>query len=117
MTIAAYLAKCRLRVCVLEDRTEAGGACETAEPLAGARIYPHAQLMYAAPAPGFEQLKLHKYGFRMSWDPRDMSTPAYADLELLRDPAQMSEERADGLLGRSDHFEIVTAFGYNWISI
>jgi len=76
MTIAAYLAKCKLRVCVLEDRPEAGGACETTEPLAGVRIYPHAMLMYAAPAPGFEQLELWKYGFRMSWSPLNPMTAA-----------------------------------------
>ncbi len=69
MTTAAYLAKCGLSVCVLEERTECGGACETQEPIPGVRIYPHAMLMYAAPAPGFEQLELHKYGFRMEWDP------------------------------------------------
>jgi len=69
MTTAAYLAKCGLSVCVLEERTECGGACETQEPIAGVRMYPHAMLMYASPAPGFEQLELHKYGFRMEWDP------------------------------------------------
>ena len=72
MTAAAYLAKCGLRVCVLEERVECGGACETQEPIPGVRIYPHAMLMYAAPAPGFEQLELHKYGFRMTWSPIDM---------------------------------------------
>ena len=71
-TTAAYLAKCGLSVCVLEERYEAGGSCETVEPIPGVRIYPHAQLMYAAPAPGFEQLGLHKYGFRMSWSPIDL---------------------------------------------
>ena len=69
MTTAAYLAKCGLSVCVLEERTECGGACETQEPIPGVRIYPHAMLMYASPAPGFEQLELHKYGFRMTWHP------------------------------------------------
>ena len=69
MTTAAYLAKCGLSVCVLEERTECGGACETQEPIPGVRIYPHAMLMYASPAPGFEQLELHKYGFRMEWNP------------------------------------------------
>jgi phytoene dehydrogenase-like protein len=69
MTTAAYLAKCGLSVCVLEERTECGGACETQEPIPGVRIYPHAMLMYASPAPGFDQLELHKYGFRMEWDP------------------------------------------------
>jgi len=29
MATAAYLAKCGLSVCVLEERTECGGACET----------------------------------------------------------------------------------------
>ena len=27
------------------------------EPIPGVRIYPHAMLMYASPAPGFEQLE------------------------------------------------------------
>ncbi len=71
-TAAAYLSKCGLSVCVLEEKPEAGGSCETAEPLAGVRIYPHAMLMYAAPAPGFEQLELWKYGFRMTWNPTDV---------------------------------------------
>ena len=69
MTTAAYLAKSGLSVCVLEERTESGGACETVEPLPGVRMYPHAMLMYASPAPGFDQLELHKFGFRMEWDP------------------------------------------------
>jgi phytoene dehydrogenase-like protein len=73
MTTAAYLARCGLRVCVLEERTECGGACETVEPIPGVRIYPHAMLMYASPAPGFEQLELHKYGFRMEWNPRSFA--------------------------------------------
>jgi beta-carotene ketolase (CrtO type) len=72
MTTAAYLAKSGLSVCVLEERTECGGACETVSPIAGARIYPHAMLMYASPAPGFDQLELHRYGFRMEWDPADL---------------------------------------------
>ncbi len=75
MTTAAYLAKCGMSVCVLEERTECGGACETQEPIPGVRIYPHAWLMYASPAPGFDQLELWKYGFRMSWDPTDITTP------------------------------------------
>jgi phytoene dehydrogenase-like protein len=74
MTTAAYLARCGLSVCVLEERTECGGACETQEPIPGVRIYPHAMLMYASPAPGFEQLELHKYGFRMEWDPNFTDT-------------------------------------------
>ena len=76
MTTAAYLAKCNLSVCVLEERTECGGACETVEPIPGVRIFPHAILMYASPAPGFEQLELHKYGFRMNWDPTNPASPA-----------------------------------------
>jgi phytoene dehydrogenase-like protein len=55
MTTAAYLSECRLSVCVLEERTESGGPCETVEPMAGARIYPHDILMYGAPAPGWRE--------------------------------------------------------------
>ncbi|MCJ7807111.1 MAG: FAD-dependent oxidoreductase, partial [Dehalococcoidia bacterium] len=69
VTTAAYLAKCGLSVCVLEERIEAGGGCESSEPVAGVRINPHAIMMYGAPAPGFEQLELWKYGFRMDWNP------------------------------------------------
>jgi phytoene dehydrogenase-like protein len=43
------------------------------EPISGARIYPHAMLMYASPAPAFDQLELWKFGFRMTWNPQDMS--------------------------------------------
>ncbi len=74
MGIAAYLAKSGVSVCVVEERTECGGACETVEPIPGARIYPHAMLMYASPAPAFDQLELWKYGFRMNWNPCDMNT-------------------------------------------
>jgi phytoene dehydrogenase-like protein len=55
--LAAYLSKSGLKVCVLEERYEAGGSCETAEPKAGLRIFPHAVLMYAAPAPGFDRAR------------------------------------------------------------
>jgi len=64
VALAAYLAKCGASVCVLEERPEAGGACENTEPIAGVHINPHAIMMYGAPAPGFEQLELWKYGFR-----------------------------------------------------
>ena len=70
ITTAAYLAKCGLSVCVLEERVECGGGCESSEPIAGVRINPHAIMMYGAPAPGFEQLELSKYGFRMDWNPK-----------------------------------------------
>ena len=78
MTAAAYVAKCGLQVCVLEERVECGGACETVEPVPGVRIYPHAMLMYASPAPGFDQLELveprgrrgiHEHGMRVDADP------------------------------------------------
>ena len=65
VTLAAYLAKSGASVCVLEERTEAGGACENAEPMAGVKINPHAIMLYGAPAPGFEQLELWKYGWRV----------------------------------------------------
>ena len=69
VALAAYMAKCGDSVCVLEERPEAGGACENTEPIPGVRINPHAIYMYAGAAPGFEQLELWKYGFRMDWSP------------------------------------------------
>jgi len=68
-TTAAYLAKCGLSVCVLEERPECGGAQETCEPIAGVRIQPHAIANYGGSAPGWEQLELWRYGFRMDWNP------------------------------------------------
>jgi beta-carotene ketolase (CrtO type) len=68
-TAAAYLAKCGLSVCLLEERPEGGGAQENTEPLAGVRTSPHAIANCAGPAPGWEQLELWKYGFRMQWSP------------------------------------------------
>jgi len=73
MTSAAYLAKSGLSVCLLEERTECGGACETQEPIPGVR-------MYASPAPGFDQLELWKFGFRMNWVQMDMTSPEHRKL-------------------------------------
>ncbi|NQT74227.1 MAG: NAD(P)-binding protein [Chloroflexi bacterium] len=70
-TTAAYLAKCGLSVLVLEERPEGGGAQETVEPIAGTRIQPHAIGNYGGSAPGWEQLELWKYGFRMDYNPRN----------------------------------------------
>ncbi len=70
-TTAAYLSKCGLSVCVLEERPECGGCQETVEPMAGVKIQPHAIANYAGSAPGWEQLELWKYGFRMDWNPSD----------------------------------------------
>lgn len=64
-TIAAYLAKCGLSVCVLEARPECGGGQENTEPRPGFRIDPHATYLYGGAAPGFDQLELGKYGFRL----------------------------------------------------
>jgi phytoene dehydrogenase-like protein len=69
-TIAAYLAKCGLSVCIVEERPECGGAQENTEPVAGARIAPHAIANYGGAAPGWEQLELWKYGFRMDMHAR-----------------------------------------------
>ena len=69
-TTAAYLAKCGLSVLVLEERPEGGGCQETCEPIAGVRLQPHAIGNYGGAAPGWEQLELWKYGFRMDYDPR-----------------------------------------------
>jgi len=96
MTSAAYLAKCGLSVCVLEERVECGGACETVEPIPGVRIYPHAMLMYAAPAPGFEQLELHKYGFRMTWNPVDMMKSLAAGNTTTQGVSPITEKDAMG---------------------
>ena len=67
ITAAAYLAKSGLSVCVLEERPELLGGCENVEVIPGVRIDPHMTFMYGAAAPGFEQLELWKYGFRMAW--------------------------------------------------
>src|SRR4030043_14645 len=88
ITAAAYLAKCGLSVCVLEERPECGGACENTEPIPGVRIHPHAVLVYAGPAPGFEQLELWKYGFRMDWSPATKN---------LADVAQRGVQTTGGL--------------------
>ena len=106
MATAAYLAKCGLSVCVLEERTECGGACETQEPIPGVRIYPHAMLMYASPAPGFEQLELHKYGFRMEWDPTNPMESANTGLACtdgwrpISDADKLGWAKIGGMLGQ-----------------
>ena len=96
--LAAYLSKCGLKVCVLEERYEAGGSCETAEPKAGLRIFPHAILMYAAPAPGFEQLELWKYGFRMTWNPQDVIGHATNGLTCSNGVAGLSPKDMAGYM-------------------
>jgi len=76
ITTAAYLAKSGLSVCVLEERPELAGGCENVEVIPGVRIDPHMTFMYGGAAPGFEQLELHKYGFRMAWhQPEPDGTP------------------------------------------
>jgi beta-carotene ketolase (CrtO type) len=91
-TTAAYLAKCGLSVCVLEERPECGGAQETAEPIAGVRIQPHAIANYGGSAPGWEQLELWKYGFRMDWQ-------AGAEVPFLTDRYMFTR---DGLVPVTD---------------
>ena len=106
VTAAAYLAKCGLSVCVLEERPEAGGACENTEPIPGVRINPHAMLMYAAPAPGFEQLELWKYGFRMDWNPTmvdlaqlaERGVPTTEGLSPLTEKDMMGWAKISGML-------------------
>ncbi|MFQ5665424.1 MAG: phytoene desaturase family protein [Candidatus Binatia bacterium] len=92
-TTAAYLAKCGLSVCVLEERPECGGAQETVEPIAGVRIQPHAIANYGGPAPGWEQLKLWRYGFRMDWNP-NVPVPFDADRHLFTSdgPSMVTEQ-------------------------
>ena len=65
LSIACYLGKCGLSVCICEERNECGGGAENAEPIPGCRIDPHATYLYGGAAPAFEQLELHKFGFRM----------------------------------------------------
>jgi len=107
ITTAAYLAKCGLSVCVVEERPECGGGCENTEPIPGVRISPHAILMYGAPAPGFEQLELHKYGFRMDWSPAltDTSVQQRGIMTTkgsapISDKDKMGWAKISGLLGQ-----------------
>ena len=65
LSIASYLGKCGLSVCICEERNECGGGVENTEPKPGFRIDPHATYLYGGAAPAFEQLELHKFGFRM----------------------------------------------------
>ena len=65
LSIASYLGKCGLSVCICEARGECGGGVENAEPMPGFRIDPHATFFYAGAAPALEQLELHKFGLRM----------------------------------------------------
>ena len=104
---AAYLAKCGLSVCVFEERPECGGAMEATEPMAGVRFLPHAIGNYAAPAPGWEQLELWKYGFRIG---RSQMGDLSADVErgvaitygvaLISLKEQMGYAKLSGLLGQ-----------------
>jgi phytoene dehydrogenase-like protein len=65
ISLAAYLAKCGVSVCILEARSECGGGCENVEPIPGYMLDPHATILYGGAAPAFEQLELHKFGLRM----------------------------------------------------
>ena len=77
-TAAAYLAKCGLSVCVLEERPECGGAQENTEPVAGVHVSPHAVALYGGAAPGWEQLELWRYGLRMDWAAQNRAAEALA---------------------------------------
>lgn len=110
MGTAAYLAKSGLSVCVLEERVECGGACETVEPYPGVRIFPHAMLMYASPAPAFDQLELWKFGFRMKWNPTDLDklmTLGNTTTQGISQPTPkdlMGYARLGGMLGQPKPF-------------
>ena len=65
LSMAGYLGKCGLSVCVCEARGECGGGAENVEPMPGCKIDPHATYLYGGAAPAFEQLELHRFGFRM----------------------------------------------------
>lgn len=81
-TAAAYLAKCGLSVCVLEERPECGGAQENAEPVAGVHVSPHAVSLYGGAAPGWEQLELWKYGARFDWTAWDRVMQSEEGLQM-----------------------------------
>lgn len=66
--LTAYLAAAGFSVATLEARPELGGGAENVEPEPGYLIDPHATYLYGAAAPIFEQLQLHKYGFRMAYN-------------------------------------------------
>ena len=105
--LAAYLAKSGESVCMLEERPEGGGACENTEPIPGVRITPHAMYMYSGPAPGFEQLELHKYGFRMNWSPQSENlsdqkargVPTTEGIAPITDTDVMGFAKLGGMLG------------------
>jgi len=82
-TIAAYLAKSGLSVCVLEERSECGGAQENTDPIAGVHISPHAVALYGGPAPGWEQLELWRYGARMDWAAQNLSGMDFSSGEFM----------------------------------
>ena len=82
-TTAAYLAKSGLSVCVLEERTECGGAQENTDPIAGVHISPHAVALYGGAAPGWEQLELWRYGARMDWAAQNLSGMDFSSGEFM----------------------------------
>ncbi|MBI2170105.1 MAG: NAD(P)/FAD-dependent oxidoreductase, partial [Actinobacteria bacterium] len=98
-TIAAYLAKCGLSTCILESRPECGGGQENTEPKPGFRIDPHATYLYGAAAPGFEQLELGKYGFRMVYYP-SMAGVATLDGKAANLGGRFRPDIADASLAR-----------------
>ena len=59
--LAAYLARSGESVCLLEERPEAGGACENTEVIPGVRIDPHTTYMYlAAQTPSHTALTIER---------------------------------------------------------
>jgi phytoene dehydrogenase-like protein len=63
--------------------------------------------MYAGPAPGFEQLQLHKYGFRMDWSPQSENlasqqargVPTTEGIAAITDKDAMGFAKLSGMLG------------------
>ncbi len=106
-TIAAYLAKCGLSVCIVEERPECGGAQENTEPMAGVRLSPHAIANYGGAAPGWEQLELWKYGFRMDlharhpeYRPQPTGFMTGDGMYMVDDATAMSFAKIVGFLGQ-----------------
>ncbi len=124
LSLAAYLGKCGLSVCICEATNECGGGCENVEPIPGLRIDPHATYLYGAAAPAFEQLELHKFGFRLvnvfsagggilsdgrgfTFSLHDMETSSKIIRKFSRQDAEMWEVMHEALMAGGEMKNIV----------
>jgi len=84
LVCAAYLAKSRRRVLVLEAAQEVGGAAVTREFAPGYRVSSCAHLLHLMPHAMMQELALHAQGLRLAHDaiPTTALSPAGAPLSL-----------------------------------